>query len=130
MPGAWEGSYLLVPGAPDVSGVGVRPRAPHGTEATAQPRWHPAWATAGLGAHLLGRLFLFVLLPLQVLTVGLQAESESGLRGVRAGACVCVCTRSSLPGETQAAAPLPPLTGHPDARCAFVKPSQWARSSA
>ena len=81
---AWlhAGSYLLVLGPPDVGSVGLCPGAGHGTEVTAQLRLHPPWAAVGLDAHLLGCLFLLVLLPFQVLAVRLLAESEGGLMGV------------------------------------------------
>lgn len=81
-PGPVRGSYLLVLGPPDVGGIGLRPGAGHGTQVAVQLRLHPSWAAAGLDAHILSRLFLFVLLPFQVLAVGLPAESEGGLRGV------------------------------------------------
>lgn len=109
-----EGSYLLMPGAPDVSGVGICPRAPHGTEPAVQPRLHPTRAATGLGARLLGRLFLFVLLPFQVLAVGLQVESESGPRGM----CVRARAHGSLVGEPQACHPPPSVHWQPRCSCA------------
>lgn len=77
------GSYLLVLGPPEVGGVGLCPGAGHGTQVTVQLRLHSIWAAVGLHARLLSRLFLFVLLPSQVLTVGLWtvSDSESSLRG-------------------------------------------------
>lgn len=81
-PGPVRGSYLLVLGPPDVGGIGLRPGAGHGTQVAVQLCLHPSWAAAGLDARILSRLFLFVLLPFQVLAVGLPAESEGSLRGV------------------------------------------------
>lgn len=120
-----EGSYLLVPGSPDVSGVGVCPCARHSTEPATRPPLHPARAATGLGARLLGRRFLLVLLPLQVLTVGLQAERETCV-------CVCVCTYAPAQfthGDTQTA-PCLPSPAAQTLECPFVKPSHRARRSA
>lgn len=70
-----------MPGAPDVGGVGLGPGAGHGTQVAVQLGLHRAWAAAGLDAQLLSRLLLPVLLPLQVLAVGLLAEQEGPERG-------------------------------------------------
>lgn len=77
LPKPMWGSYLLVPGPPDVGGIGFCPGAGHGTKVAVQLRLPPTWAAFGLDAHLLSCLLLSVLLPFQMLTVGLLAEREA-----------------------------------------------------
>lgn len=96
LPKPVRASYLLVLGPLDMGGIGLCPSAGHIAKAAVQLRPHPTWAAVGLGAHLLSCLLLFVLLPFQVLAVGLRAESEGGLRGA------CAHWHRSVPSSSPA----------------------------
>lgn len=100
------GSYLLVPGSPHVSGIGIRPGAGHSTEAAVQALG-PSRTSTGLCTCPLSCLLLPVLLSFQVIPIGLE-QSEVAWVGNHT---VIICRLQSwLVGAQRETGPLAPPT--------------------